>query len=83
MRQGKCSSGCSKETKVVAVEPRAIIHSHKNSENQTEDENTRVQEATENSSIARATHCLITVKFQMTALKVREGRRHQCLKKKM
>lgn len=26
-----------KETKVVAVEPRAVIHSHKDSENQTED----------------------------------------------
>lgn len=72
-----------KETKVVAVELRAEIHSHKNREYQTEDENTRVQEATENSSIARAIHCLITVKFQMTALKVREGRRHQCLKKKI
>lgn len=68
---------------MVAVEARAVIHSHKNSENQTEDENTGVQEATENSSIARATHCLITVKFQMTALKDREGGRHQCLKKKM
>lgn len=68
---------------MVAVEPRATIHTNKSSENQTEDENTRVQEAAENSSIARATHCLITVKFQMTALKVREGRRHQCLKKKM
>lgn len=72
-----------KETKVVAVELRAVIHSHKTSENQTEDENTRVQGATENSSITRATHCLITVKFQMTALKDREGGRHQGLKKKM
>lgn len=61
-----------KEPEVVAIKPRAVIHSHKTTENQMEDENTRVQEVTENSSIARATHCLITVKFQMTALKDRE-----------
>lgn len=57
---------------MVAAECRAAIHSYKNSENQMKDENTIVQEATENSSITRATHCLITVKFQMTALKDRE-----------
>lgn len=72
MTQKKHSSGWRKPNKVVAAEPRAAIHSYKNSENQMKDENTIVQEAIENSSITRATHCLITVKFQMTALKDRE-----------